>query len=756
MLLPNTIRTAVRNRQFRQLAHLDFVAKQNSPDPWMNNGRFGVVFKMSDPRTGKRYALKVLKEGSTEKRDRLTAIAEAIKNYPSPYWIGYEYYPDDLTVAAAFGGGTEQADVLLMEWIEGDTLGSRFAQYCTAADRTALARLAYAFDMLALWLLHNPFAHGDLKQDNILVRPDGSLVLVDYDGIFLPAFAGQTAHELGTPDYQHPQRTEQHFNADIDDFSIIVISLALYAAAENPDRHATYNEGDNLLLCANDYDTLTESPLLADLKRTAFPAIQQRIALLDYALALPPQGLIGLPLTLTHLKYSLLTDSNFIQPKNLLQTKTTAPVIPEIKQAETNGFFKTDKQAQEWYDALPNNLRDAVQINLQLQANGKTAEEINKVKRWNHTIYTIKNKLLPENSVEIKINGRILNEMTCFYSLNDENLSDISSLSSLMNLQTLNLEWCTNLSDISPLCGLTNLQTLSLWSKNLSDISPLSGLTNLQTLSLWSENLSDISPLSGLTNLQTLDLTDDNLSNISPLRGLTNLQALRLCRSNLSDISPLRGLINLQKLDLTLCENLSDISPLRGLTSLQTLYLFKCYNLSNISPLSSLTNLQELDLSWCYNLSNISPLHGLTNLQILKLSSCGNLSDISLNDLPSLQELDLSNCKKLSDISPLSGLTNLQILDLAGCTNLSDISPLRGLTNLQTLSLNKCHKLSDISPLRGLTNLQTLNLGGFNDLIDFSVLRDLTNLQTLDLMRRYITQAQKNILYQLPKLKIKW
>ena len=42
--------------------------------------------------------------------------------------------------------------------------------------------LAYRFSQLAQWLIPQPFAHGDLKPDNILVREDGTLVLVDYDG----------------------------------------------------------------------------------------------------------------------------------------------------------------------------------------------------------------------------------------------------------------------------------------------------------------------------------------------------------------------------------------------------------------------------------------------------------------------------------------------------------------------------------------------------------------------------------------------
>lgn len=50
------------------------------------------------------------------------------------------------------------------------------------------------------WLLSQEFVHGDLKPDNIIVREDGRLVLVDYDGMFVPAMRGQKARELGSVD----------------------------------------------------------------------------------------------------------------------------------------------------------------------------------------------------------------------------------------------------------------------------------------------------------------------------------------------------------------------------------------------------------------------------------------------------------------------------------------------------------------------------------------------------------------------------
>ncbi|MFQ8806413.1 MAG: hypothetical protein ACLR8Y_16630 [Alistipes indistinctus] len=63
--------------------------------------------------------------------------------------------------------------------------------------------LAGRFDRMALWLLLQPYAHGDIKPDNILVEPSGELRLIDLDGMFLPQFAGERSVVLGSPTCQH-------------------------------------------------------------------------------------------------------------------------------------------------------------------------------------------------------------------------------------------------------------------------------------------------------------------------------------------------------------------------------------------------------------------------------------------------------------------------------------------------------------------------------------------------------------------------
>lgn len=103
-----------------------------------------------------------------------------------------------------------------------------------------------------MWLLPQPFAHGDLNPDNILVREDDSIVLVDYDGMYVPAMKGEKSRELGTPDFRHPDRTESDFDEHIDDYAAVSILLSLKAIATNSSILERYGAADRLLISEND------------------------------------------------------------------------------------------------------------------------------------------------------------------------------------------------------------------------------------------------------------------------------------------------------------------------------------------------------------------------------------------------------------------------------------------------------------------------------------------------------------------------
>lgn len=170
------IRSAEDN--FSKLAHLRPVL-DGSGNPVMSSGNFAVVFKMTDGT--KNYAVKCFTREQEGRDESYRMIADELEFVSSSYLCAIRYYGQELFVDSSTTADTE-FPVLLMDWVDGVTLDQYVRRHI--ADTYALQHIAYQFCRLASWLFTQSFAHGDLKPDNILVRTDGSLILVDYDGMF--------------------------------------------------------------------------------------------------------------------------------------------------------------------------------------------------------------------------------------------------------------------------------------------------------------------------------------------------------------------------------------------------------------------------------------------------------------------------------------------------------------------------------------------------------------------------------------------
>ena len=250
------IRSAEDN--FNQLSDLRPVLDSNG-NPVMSSGNFAVVFKMQNVNTQQLYAVKCFTREQEKREEHYRKIAEELEFTSSPYLLHFRYLEDELFVDTT-QSSTNDFPVLVMDWAEGVTLDNYLKAHLH--DSYVLQLLAYRFCRMGAWLLSQPFAHGDLKPDNILVKKDGSLVLVDYDGMFVPALQDENANELGSPDFRHPLRTEATFNEHIDDFAIASIALSLKAISLQPSLYNQFATADRLLLSASDYRDIGKSAAL--------------------------------------------------------------------------------------------------------------------------------------------------------------------------------------------------------------------------------------------------------------------------------------------------------------------------------------------------------------------------------------------------------------------------------------------------------------------------------------------------------------
>ena len=235
--------------------------------PIMSSGNFAVVFKMQAP-TGQYHALKCFLRDQEERSERYRLIAEELQYVQSTYLVKFRYLESELFVDVPNTGG-EEYPVLLMDWVDGIPLDQYLKTIINKSyEKDLLYKkdlLAYRFSLLARWLVTQPFAHGDLKPDNICVRGDGSLVLLDYDGMYVPALYGRKSLEQGSPHYRHPLRSTLPFDKHIDDYSLSLILLSLRAIALDETLYVRYSSSEYLLLSEQDQLNPDTSPVFKEL-----------------------------------------------------------------------------------------------------------------------------------------------------------------------------------------------------------------------------------------------------------------------------------------------------------------------------------------------------------------------------------------------------------------------------------------------------------------------------------------------------------
>ncbi|MBQ1014141.1 serine/threonine protein kinase, partial [Micromonospora sp. M51] len=138
-----------------------------------------------------------------------------------------------------------QVDYLVMEYVEGEPLSARVRAVGRLDPATTMSVLAQAADALHTAHLAG-IVHRDVKPGNLLVKADGTVVLVDFGIARSRHMAGLTAANmvLGTASYMSPeQATGQPVSAATDVYALGAV--AYFCLAGQPPFH-----GDNPLAVA--------------------------------------------------------------------------------------------------------------------------------------------------------------------------------------------------------------------------------------------------------------------------------------------------------------------------------------------------------------------------------------------------------------------------------------------------------------------------------------------------------------------------
>ena len=244
---------------------------------------------------------------------------------------------------------------------------------------------------------------------------------------------------------------------------------------------------------------------------------------------------------------------------------------------------------------------------------------------------------------------------------------------------------------------MQSLEELNLSNNQIIDISPISSLSNLKSLKLsFNEIKGDVVALEKLQNLEILELDFNQIENIDALYGLTEMKELVLEGNRIQFIGAVENLENLSKLNLG-NNGINDLQALGNLTMLEELYLFS-NNISYFDPIDKMSRLRILDMS-NNNIElfpdNNSPFIHITGLQELYLN---NNSITDLLALEKLAYLRILHCSynRIENIDSIKFLTNLRELFIEQ-NQIMFIEPITELPKLENVKLSQ-NPISDCPP----------------------------------------------------------
>jgi len=225
--------------------------------PLVTSGQFAFVYKLKALNNADEFAVRCFRGFLGDRDQRYRAIQRHLQKSPVSLLSDFTYSPEGILVSG------NRYPILFMKWIDGPTLDLYIEEM--------LYRKEVRFSLSQEWLKlvaalrEAEIAHGDLQHGNIIVER-GHLRLVDHDGLFVPEMAGWNSSELGHQHYQHPLRDAGLFNAQLDNFSAIVIYLTFIALMENPGLWAEHHD-ENLLFTKSDFANPAASPLFTKIKQ---------------------------------------------------------------------------------------------------------------------------------------------------------------------------------------------------------------------------------------------------------------------------------------------------------------------------------------------------------------------------------------------------------------------------------------------------------------------------------------------------------
>jgi hypothetical protein len=254
-------------------------------------GGFASVYRIQS--SAGHWAVRCFLRDFADHKERYAAIGRHIAAARLPYTVGFQFLEKGIRVRGKWH------PILKMEWIE----ALSFPEYIedNIGNPLVISTLADRWIAMLRALKKHSIAHADLQHGNVLIS-GGDFRLIDYDGMFVPALAGRTSHEVGHRNYQHPARREIDFGAHLDNFSGWMIYLTLIALSVDSSLWSRFGRGEeHLLFRKDDLDQPRFSRVFRSLEQLKDDRIQKYLPLFRSFLGMglsaiaSPADVIGVP-----------------------------------------------------------------------------------------------------------------------------------------------------------------------------------------------------------------------------------------------------------------------------------------------------------------------------------------------------------------------------------------------------------------------------------------------------------------------------
>ena len=655
-----------------ELAHLVPVQDDHG-EPYRSSGAFAVVFKMKDEQTGKCYALKCFLEEQEGRDEAYRQIADELEFVDSSYITSVKYLDKEIFVDSSCE--EDEFPVLLRDWIDGETMENYIAE--NYQDNYAMAMLCYRFCKMAAWLRSQPFAHGDIKPDNIMVRPDGSLTLVDYDGMFVPAMKGQKSPTIGTKDFSHPLRTVDDFDETIDDFALTSIALSLKAISMNSTLLDTYGASDRLLFSENDYRNPASSKVIS--------ALQDLMCDKDFC------TLYSLfMLALARKELSACSFRLFIGEKPNItslmdEDLSTKPTEEELKEALVD----------EWGAKYSKDGRKLLEVPRELSG-----------------AYSVKEgtRIICDNAFTW---CRSLSDIVIPDSVTSIGIGAFGGCASLQYLSIPKSVICLNGNPFYNMNG--KLECLSpnfiyeddvLFNKDKSIIisfrnqSVESYVIPSSVTSIGNSAFSCCSSLSEVVIPSSVNCIGNSAFS---------------CCSSLSKVVIPTSVTSIGHNVFQGCSSLSEIVIPDSVTSIGNSAFSGCSSLSKIVIPTSVTSIGDWIFSGCSSLSEVVIPSSVTSIGGFAFKDCGSLSTIVIpSSVTSIGDSAFYGCDSLSEIVIPSSVTSIGDSAFSSCRSLSKIVIPSSVTSIGGFAFKDCGSLSTIVIPSSVTSIGDWTFNGCN------------------------------------------